>query len=140
MIVTMKKVSIVGLLNEQDAVTSVLQKFGRVQVIGQPQDSPKLARLTQRNEQCERIARCIEFLSRYREQNRGLLASLNIVLRELPEAQAQQLSADGPRLEAAFAKVDEYEQRLAQLRTRQSAVQSARTQLAPWEGVEIPLE
>lgn len=140
MIVTMKKISVIGLLREQAAVTDVLQRFGRVQVVGEQHESPKLAQLVHRNEQREKIAHCIDFLSKYQTQSRGLLASLDVVLRELPEEEAERLSADEDKLRQAFGQVENYEHRLSEIAARRTSLNALRQQLTPWEAIDIPLE
>jgi|GEM_PF-6896789 len=45
MIVEMKKVSILGLIGEQDEILEKLQKLGKVQFVGEARDKLNLAQL-----------------------------------------------------------------------------------------------
>lgn len=139
MIVKMKKVALLGVLPEQTAVLDKVQRFGRVQFVGE-QKADKLAPLVAVQSRRDEIEFCIAFLDRYRVKTRNLLASFNIVSRELCSSDADRLAADTQRLDEAISTVRGYEKRLGELESRQNSINTEKAALAPWDIFTTPLE
>lgn len=140
MIVTMKKVSLLGLLSQQQQIMAALQKFGRVQFIGEAADSGKTGQLQLTREKAAEIARCIQFLESFRVETRSLLASLNVTSRAVSEADAAALLADGGRLDRAVEAVHGYESELAGIKTEITRLEAQKALLDPWTGLSVKIE
>ncbi|HNX15084.1 MAG TPA: V-type ATP synthase subunit I [Oscillospiraceae bacterium] len=139
MIVEMKKVSILGLLNEQDEILEKLQRLGKIQFIGETRDAEKMKRVEIHMSNRTEIDFCIDFLSKYRVVTRSLLASLDVVARPVDEKTAAVLAKDEKQLEKAVAKVREYESRLCEINGERERAESMIAALFPWLPVKMPL-
>jgi len=143
----MKKVTIAGLLVEQKAVLSVLQDLGLVQITPIEQEAPPAAKLNEKQERLlyikelrEKLRSYIEFLERYQVKNRNLLASLNIVQRDITKAEAEKLFSDETGLEKALSTVEEYKEKLSHISALQEINRQKIQLLFPWRELDIPLE
>ena len=139
MIVEMKKVSILGLLSEQDEILEKLQRLGKVQFVGETRDAEKVKQVELHMASRADIEFCIDFLSKYRVVTRSLLASLDVVARPVDEQTAAVLAKDEKRLEKAVAAVREYESRLCEINGKRERAEAKIAALFPWLSVKTPL-
>ncbi len=139
MIVEMKKVSILGLLNEQDGILEKLQRLGTIQFVGETRDAEKVKQVEALSASRAEIDFCVDFLLRYRVKTRNLLASLDVVTRPVDENTASTLEKDEKRLEKAVAAVREYESRLNEIKEKRERAETRVAALSPWLGLKTPL-
>ena len=144
-IVTMKRLRLIALQSDREAIFKGLQRLGCVQVDEQPPDQtdpvweslerPDDAALAQARQRRELGQQALELLKRYGGDKAGGLTPR-------PEVSLGQFFDDGAyaKAETAARELCAIQQELAALASQMGKLQSQRASLAPWLELDVPLE
>lgn len=143
-IVEMKRVTLLAMNAERDRLLRVMQRAGCVQVeaVGGEDAEAYLRRehgaLDAAEEKLTRIRWTLSQLGRYDADKPGMLASLSMPAVDAEQADA--VAASEEELLAVVSAVEACERKSGELRGRQARLQVQMQQLAPWRGLDIPVE
>ncbi len=141
-IVEMKRVALLGMNADKDALLRVLQRFGCVQVTEAPEELADYraggsAQLADVQEQLGRIRWAIGQLGRF-EPKQGMLASMSMP--EASEAEALAAYDDSAALMGVVDAVEACERRSGDLKGQTARIRAQMDQLLPWRNLDIPVE
>ena len=131
MIVPMKRLTLIALKGDEEAILHSLQRAGVVEVISRG-DAPGEASADERlDQQVQRLENAAELLKRYGEKAR---------FGPKPERSAQELFAAVPGSEALTEQAEQLDQDLTNLRADMDKNAAIIAALAPWQELGAPIE
>ncbi|MDR2360781.1 MAG: V-type ATP synthase subunit I [Oscillospiraceae bacterium] len=137
----MKKITVVGLMSERDALIRRLQLLGCVQVTENPLSADKRLLLTAPTTRAAELAlsvsrmkRALELLNKYAPVKTGLLPNLPLIsVDDLFSADTAELADN------AAAKIFDAESALLAKYAEVGKLENAKSALLPWELLDIPV-
>lgn len=142
-IVKMKRLRLVGLRSDQEALLRLLQRLGCVEISQRPEDDeamaslspPDGAALNEARNNAAGLQTALEILRKYVKSKGGLLTPL-------PTISQQELFDDGVYAEGldCARRVNEASRQIAALQAERSKLEGQKQLLAPWLPLDTPLD
>lgn len=142
-IVKMKRLQLLGLRSDQEALLKLLQRLGCVEISQRPEDdealaglsSPDDAALNEARNNAAELKTALETLRRYAKAKGGLFTPRPVV-------SEQELFDDGTCAESLSCakRVNSASRRMAELRGEENKLRGEKLLLAPWLPLDTPLD
>lgn len=145
-IVEMKRVSLIGMERDRDAILAYIQHFGQIEIAEIHPETDPLAEATiapEAHADLERVQRLVDaasaaisFLLPYADKKGGFFAAKPI--RTLDEMRA--LAQDPGDLLDIIRTIEGYGENLSEIRTKRLRFSNLIDQVTPWEGLDVPFD
>ena len=133
MIVSMKRVSLVALKSDQEAILKALQEAGTVQVLKIAESDSQDPKIDAVNARIQRLSESIGAVKPYAKKA-GFLAP------QKREMTLQGIRDDVPKAEEAAGEIEELLHTQTRLLSEREKALSTRAALEPWTGLTVPMD